>query len=90
MNWHAFLATFALIVLAEMGDKTQLAAISMVARTKSPLAVFLGASLAMSVVTLLGVLGGTLLLRYIPEEYVRRIAAVLFILIGLAMLFGKG
>jgi putative Ca2+/H+ antiporter (TMEM165/GDT1 family) len=62
----------------------------MVARTKSPLAVFLGASLALSVVTLLGVLGGTLLLRYIPEEYVRRIAAVLFILIGLAMLFGKG
>ncbi len=89
MNWHAFLTTFTLIVLAEMGDKTQLAAISMVARTKSPVAVFLGAALAMSVVTLLGVLGGTLLLRYVPEEYVRRIAAALFIVIGLAMLFGK-
>ncbi|MCS6817474.1 MAG: TMEM165/GDT1 family protein [Blastocatellia bacterium] len=89
MNWHAFVTTFALILLAEMGDKTQLTAISMVSRTKSPLAVFLGASLAMAVVTLLGVLGGTLLTRYVPEEYLQKIAAAAFILIGLAMLLGK-
>jgi len=89
MNWHAFVTTFALIFLAEMGDKTQLTAISMVSRTKSPLAVFLGASLAMAVVTLLGVLGGALLVRYVPEAYLQKIAAVAFILIGLAMLVGK-
>jgi len=89
MNWHAFVTTFALIFLAEMGDKTQLTAISMVSRTRSPLAVFLGASLAMAVVTLLGVLGGTLLVRYVPEAYLQKIAAFAFILIGLAMLVGK-
>ncbi len=89
MNWHAFLTTFVLIFLAEMGDKTQLTAISMVSRTGSPLAVFLGASLALSAVTLLGVLGGTLLVRYVPEEYVRKIAAIAFMAIGLLMLLGK-
>jgi putative Ca2+/H+ antiporter (TMEM165/GDT1 family) len=89
MNWQAFATTFALILLAEMGDKTQLTAISMVSRTRAPLAVFLGASLAMVVVTLVGVLGGALLVRYVPEEYVRKIAACAFILIGLAMLLGK-
>ncbi|HXF06305.1 MAG TPA: TMEM165/GDT1 family protein [Blastocatellia bacterium] len=89
MNWNALLSTFALIFLAEMGDKTQLAAITMVSRTQSPLAVFLGASLAMVLVTLLGVLGGELLVRFVPEEYLRKIAATAFILIGVLMLAGK-
>lgn len=89
MNWNALLSTFALIFLAEMGDKTQLAAITMVSRTRSPLAVFLGASLAMALVTLIGVLGGELLTRLVPEEYLRKIAAIAFILIGALMLAGK-
>lgn len=89
MNWNALLSTFALIFLAEMGDKTQLAAITMVSRTRSPLAVFLGASLAMALVTLIGVLGGELLVRFVPEEYLRKIAATAFILIGVLMLAGK-
>jgi putative Ca2+/H+ antiporter (TMEM165/GDT1 family) len=89
MNWNALLSTFALIFLAEMGDKTQLATISMVSRTRSPLAVFLGASLAMALVTLIGVLGGELLMRLVPEEYLRKIAAIAFILIGALMLAGK-
>lgn len=89
MNWNALLSTFALIFLAEMGDKTQLAAITMVSRTRSPLAVFLGASLAMALVTLIGVLGGELLVRFVPEEYLRKIAATAFILIGILMLAGK-
>lgn len=89
MSWQALASTFALIFLAEMGDKTQLAAITMVSRTKSPLAVFLGASLALCAVTLIGVLGGSVLVRYVPEAYLQKIAAVAFIVIGVLMLFGK-
>ncbi len=89
MNWQALFSTFALIFLAEMGDKTQLAAIMMVSRTKSPLAVFLGASLALLTVTLIGVAGGAMLVRYIPEHYLQKIAAAAFILIGILMLVGK-
>jgi len=61
----------------------------MVSRTKSPLAVFIGASLAMCVVTLIGVLGGAVLIRYVPAGYLEKIAAVAFIIIGVLMLSGK-
>ena len=41
MNWKVALSTFGLIFLAELGDKTQLATITMVAKTKAPWATFL-------------------------------------------------
>jgi len=88
MNWKVFLATFGAIFLAELGDKTQLAAIMMTSKTKSPVAVFLGAVFALSVVTLIGVLLGGTLTRVIPENWIKNIAAVVFIVIGLLILFG--
>jgi len=89
MNLRTFLTTFGLIFLAEMGDKTQLAAITMAAQTRQPYAVFLGASLALAVVSLIGVLLGGALANYINAEYLRKAAAVAFILIGVLMLWGK-
>lgn len=86
MNWNAALTTFGLLFLAEMGDKTQLATITMVARIEAPWAVFLGASLALVAVTLLGVLAGGLLSRWIPPVILHRAAAVGFIAIGALML----
>ena len=47
MDWRVLLATFGTIFLAEMGDKTQLAAMTMAAQTKRPWTVFAGASLAL-------------------------------------------
>ena len=89
MNWKVALTTFGLIFLAEMGDKTQLAAISMVAKTKAPWAVFLGAALALCLVSLLGVMFGEALTRYVPEEVLKKISAVSFLVIGGLMLWGK-
>jgi putative Ca2+/H+ antiporter (TMEM165/GDT1 family) len=89
MNWKVALSTFGLIFLAEMGDKTQLAAIGMVAKTKAPWAVFLGSALALCLVSLLGVLFGETLLRYVPEAVLKKISAVAFIAIGGLMLWGK-
>lgn len=89
MNWKVALTTFGLIFLAEMGDKTQLAAISLAAKTKAPWAVFLGASLALVLVSLLGVLLGALLTRYVPIEVVKKISAISFLAIGVLMLWGK-
>jgi putative Ca2+/H+ antiporter (TMEM165/GDT1 family) len=83
------LSTFALLFVAELGDKTQLAVISMTAKHKAPLWVFLGASLALVAVTLIGVLGGELLTRFIPEDVLRKIAAVLFVGMGVLMWFNK-
>ena len=89
MNIKTFLSTFGLIFLAEMGDKTQLAAITMVAETRQPWAVFLGASLALTAVSLIGVTLGAVLANHINPEYLHRAAAVAFILIGVLMLEGK-
>ena len=89
MNLKTFITTFGLIFLAEMGDKTQLAAVTMAAQTKQPWAVFLGASLALSAVSLIGVLLGSVLANYINAEYLHKAAAIAFILIGALMLWGK-
>jgi putative Ca2+/H+ antiporter (TMEM165/GDT1 family) len=72
-----------------MGDKTQLAAITIAAETRSPVSVFLGAALALTLVSLIGVAVGTLLGNYLPEKLLHNIAAVAFIVIGVLMLWGK-
>jgi putative Ca2+/H+ antiporter (TMEM165/GDT1 family) len=89
MDLRVLITTFGIIFLAEMGDKTQLAAMTMAADTKRPWAVFLGASLALAAVSGLGVLVGSVIGTYVPLEWVKRVAAVAFIVIGILMLAGK-
>ncbi len=89
MDWKIFATAFVTLFLAELGDKTQLAVITMTSSTESKLSIFLGASLALVAVTLLGVLFGGVLSQYIPTEWLQRIVAVAFIVIGGLMLFGK-
>jgi len=89
MDLRVMLTTFGIIFLAEMGDKTQLAAMTMSAQTKKPWAVFIGASLALAAVSAIGVLVGGVIGQYVPLEWVKRIAAVAFIVIGVLMLAGK-
>ncbi len=89
MDWKIFGTAFLTLFLAELGDKTQLAVITMTASTESKIAVFLGASLALITVTLLGVLFGGVLSQWVPVEWLQRIVAVAFIVIGVLMLFGK-
>lgn len=78
------LSTFGSIFLAEIGDKTQLAAITMVAKTKAPWAV-----LALALVSLLGVLAGEWLTQLVRPEILKRLAAIAFIAIGIWMLISK-
>ena len=89
MVWKIFGTAFVTLLLAELGDKTQLAIITLTAKTDSKIAVFLGASLALVSVSLLAVLFGGLLTQFIPTEWLQRIVAVAFILIGVLMLLGK-
>ena len=89
MDLRVLLTTFGIIFLAEMGDKTQLAAMTMAAQTKRPWAVFVGASVALAAVSALGVLVGSVIGDYVPLEWVKRGAALAFIIIGILMLAGK-
>jgi putative Ca2+/H+ antiporter (TMEM165/GDT1 family) len=86
---RVLLSTFALLFIAELGDKTQLAVINMTAKHRMPLWVFLGATLALTAVTALGVLGGGLLTRVVPELMLRKLAAGLFVLMGILMWFDR-
>ena len=89
MDWRVLLTTFGIIFLAEMGDKTQLAAMTMAADKKRPWEVFLGASLALAAVSAVGILVGTALGHYLPLEWIKRVAGEVYIVIGVLMLIGK-
>ena len=74
---------FGVIVLAEMGDLTQLTTAGMAARTAQPVAVAIGALAALWSVAAIGAVAGEALLRWLPVRLVRRIAAGIFA--GLAL-----
>lgn len=80
--------TSGLIFVAEMGDKSQLSAIALTARTGHPLEVFLGAALGLTAVTLLGVLTGGAIARRVPERWITRGAAAFFVVAGVFVLLG--
>jgi putative Ca2+/H+ antiporter (TMEM165/GDT1 family) len=87
MDFKLFLATFASIFLAELGDKTQLATLSMAASSPSRMTVFLASSLALVVTSAIAVLGGEALARIVPPNVIQRAAGVLFVVIGVVFLF---
>lgn len=89
MDWRVFLTTFGVIFLAEMGDKTQLAAMTMAAESKKPLSVLVAAALALTAVSAIGVVVGGVLGHYLPLIWVKRAAAIAFIVIGVLILLEK-
>ena len=90
MDWKVMVTVFASVFLAELGDKTQLAVFCFSMAQKSKLAVFLGASLALILTSLLAVILGSVISNYIKEVgLVHRLAGGVFIIIGVFMVFGK-
>ena len=79
----AFLTTFTTVFLAELGDKTQLAALLLSAQSGRPGLVFLGASIALICSSLVGVLLGRWLARVMPPEQLERLAGILMVALGL-------
>jgi len=88
MDWKVLASTFGLLFLAELGDKTQLAVISMTCKTGKPWMVFVGGALALIVVTLIGAFAGQLISQYVPVGVLNKVAAALFVVMGVAMWFG--
>lgn len=78
-----FLSTATTVFLAELGDKTQLAALLLSAESGRPAVVFVGASLALISSSLVGVLLGRWLSRLMPPEQLERGAGVLMVVLGL-------
>jgi Ca2+/H+ antiporter, TMEM165/GDT1 family len=86
MDFKLFLATFASIFLAELGDKTQLATLSLSAGSASRWTVFLASSLALVLTSAIAVLGGEALARVVPPNVIQRAAGALFVVLGVVFL----
>ena len=85
MDWKLLGGTFALIFIAELGDKTQLAAMCQAAQFQKPWVVLLGASLALTLVSAIGIAVGHYAGACFPRETIRYVAAGLFIVMGVLM-----
>lgn len=81
-NRNVFITTFLMILIAEFGDKTQLAVVAL-ASTSIPAAVWCGATLALITTSVLGAWAGRTLLQKIPISLLHRISGMLFLLMAI-------
>jgi Ca2+/H+ antiporter, TMEM165/GDT1 family len=86
MDWKLFASTFGAVFLAELGDKTQLATLSLAAGGRSRWAVFAGSALALIATSAIAVLAGEALARAVPPIWIKRAAGALFIVLGVIFL----
>ena len=88
MEFKVFASIFAVVFIAELGDKTQLATMLFAAdKDVSKLTVFLASSAALVVAAALGVLAGSLLAGYLNERVLAWVAGTGFIVIGAYTLY---
>lgn len=87
--WKTIILTFILVLLAELGDKTQLSIMLLASKSKSIWCTFIASSCALVLSSLIGVLAGSLLNKYIPQTYIQNISGLIFILFGILLLLGK-
>ncbi|HEY2985117.1 MAG TPA: TMEM165/GDT1 family protein [Jatrophihabitantaceae bacterium] len=75
---RAVLTSFGVLFAAEWGDASQLATAGLVARLGQPIAVGVGAWLALVVVAALAVVTGRLVIKRVPVRSVHRVAGGVF------------
>jgi putative Ca2+/H+ antiporter (TMEM165/GDT1 family) len=90
MDWKQLATTFGAVFIAELGDKTQLATLSLASGRVSRLAVFIGAASALVCTSLIAVVAGDAITRVIPPAWLRRAAGVIFLVLGVLYLLKPG
>lgn len=78
--WTVAIAFFA----AEMGDKTQLATITIAAQFGQLVPILCGTTLGMVIADGFGIIAGIVLNKHLPAKQIRYVAAAIFILCGVA------
>ncbi len=79
--------SFITVFLAEIGDKSQLAAIALGGSSHHPRAVFIGSTVALILASLLGVLAGGTAAEFLPEKLLKSLAAIGFAIMALRILW---
>jgi len=73
--------------LAEMGDKTQLATVSLAVKYQNMAGVLMGTTLAMVVADAIGIIVGIVLHKHMPERAVKWVSAIIFVLFGFVSVY---
>jgi putative Ca2+/H+ antiporter (TMEM165/GDT1 family) len=89
-HYGVFAVTVCAFFLAEMGDKTQLATVALAARFHAFIAVVAGTTLGMLIANVPVIAIAHKAAPQLPLKAIRMTAAGLFVVLGLAVLFGKG
>jgi len=89
MDWKIFTTTFVTIFIAEIGDKTQFAAMAAASQSKTILPVLLATVLALSIAGTLGVAFGATVGKFVDPEKMKVISGVAFILMGAWIILKK-
>ncbi len=79
---------FSLILISELGDKSQITTLALVVQSAFPLMILLGAIFGFLIVNGIAVLLGNRLATKIPLKTITRIAGIVFILFGVLIIFG--
>jgi putative Ca2+/H+ antiporter (TMEM165/GDT1 family) len=88
MDWHLLGLSFITVFLAELGDKSQLAAIALSgSNSKYPRAVFLGTIAALILASFIGVIVGEGTAQVLPTRLAKVIAAIGFALLAIRLLW---
>jgi len=80
--WPVAAMSFAVVFLAEFGDLTQFMTVSLAARYHDPLAVGIGATLALWVAAGAAIVVGWRLLKVIPVKWLTRGAAIIMLILA--------
>ncbi|MDY7577837.1 TMEM165/GDT1 family protein [Herbaspirillum sp. RTI4] len=89
-RFGVFVTTVIAFFMAEMGDKTQVATIALVARYHDFYSVVMGTTLGMMVANVPAILLGDRIAGRMPVRLVHTIAALIFAVLGVATLMGAG
>jgi len=87
MDWNLLGLSFITVFLAELGDKSQLAAIALGGSTKFPKAVFMGSVVALVLASFIGVVVGEGTAQILPTQWTKIIAAIGFAVMAVKVLF---
>jgi putative Ca2+/H+ antiporter (TMEM165/GDT1 family) len=87
MNWQLLSLTFVTVFIAEIGDKSQLAAIALGGSSQHPRAVFFGSVVALLLASAIGVLAGGEMAAFLPTKILKGLAAFGFALMALRLLW---
>ncbi len=87
MDWQLFGLAFLTVFLAEIGDKSQLAAIALSGSSNSPKAVFFGSVAALILTSLLGVIIGGSMSQFLPQRLLKALVAIGLMLMSLKLLW---